>query len=134
MSATDAVNTRAGSVTGDTVRPAILIRIENLAILAASPVLYWHQGGNWLLFAVLFLAFDLSMVGYLAGPRIGAFVYNLGHMYAGPALLGASGVAAGSTLPISIAIIWAAHIAMDRTIGYGLKYATGFKNSHISRI
>ena len=60
-------------------RPALLLRVEEAALLAASILLYAHLHFSWWLFAGLFLAPDLFMLGYLANPRIGAALYNLGH-------------------------------------------------------
>jgi hypothetical protein len=69
------------------LRPAALLRAEGVALLALSVLLYWINGGSWLLFGVLLLAPDLSMLGYIAGPRVGAAIYNAFHTYAVPAAL-----------------------------------------------
>ena len=34
----------------------------------------------------------------------------------------------------ALALIWIAHIGLDRALGYGLKYATGFGDTHLGRI
>ncbi len=60
-------------------RPAWLLRVEEACLLAAAVLLYAHLHFSWLLFAVLFLAPDLFMLGFLANPRVGAALYNLGH-------------------------------------------------------
>lgn len=49
-----------------------IIRLEHAALTIFSLLGYITLGGPWWLFAVLFLAPDLSMLGYLAGPRVGA--------------------------------------------------------------
>lgn len=134
MAATTAGSEAAGAASEDIVRPRVLLAVESAVTLVAAVVLYQIHGGSWWLFGALILAPDLFMVGYAAGPRVGAFVYNLAHMYAGPAILATVGIAVEDDLLISIAIVWLAHIAMDRMIGYGLKYATGFKDSHLSRV
>lgn len=85
----------------------------------------------WL--AILF-APDLTMLGYLAGPRVGTMVYNLGHLYALPVLLMALGVALGSTGLIAGGGLWLAHIGIDRALGYGLKLPSGFRDTHLGRI
>jgi hypothetical protein len=74
------------------------------------------------------------MVGYLAGPSIGAVAYNAFHSYPLPAALGLAGLVAGGPLAVSVALVWFAHIGMDRLMGYGLKYPTGFKNTHLQRV
>lgn len=116
------------------VQPAVMLRLEGAALLATSVMLYWVNGGSWLLFALLLLAPDLSTLGYLAGPRIGAAVYNVFHAYPLPAVLGAFGLLGGSSLALAAALIWFAHIGMDRLLGYGLKYPTGFKDTHLRQV
>ena len=115
-------------------RPAALLRGEGATMLAGSVLLYWTVGGSWWLFGLLLLAPDLSMLGYLAGPRVGAVAYNVFHSYPLPAALGIFGVLAGAPLAVSVALVWFAHIGMDRLMGYGLKYPTNFKDTHLQRI
>lgn len=108
-------------------------RAEGAAVLAAALVAYAWLGASWLLFAGLLLLPDLGMLGYLAGPRVGAITYNLVHMYAGPAVAVLAGVA-GVTWALPVGVIWLAHIGMDRALGYGLKLPSGFKDTHMGRI
>jgi hypothetical protein len=110
----------------------LLLRLEGLAVLAGALLLYARGGHSWMLLAVLFLAPDLSFVAYLAGPRVGAAAYNAAHSYVGPALAATLAVATGR--PPVVALVWAAHIGFDRAVGYGLKYATGFEDTHLGRI
>jgi hypothetical protein len=74
------------------------------------------------------------MLGYLAGPRAGAAAYNAAHMTAGPLALGAAGLLANLPALAPLAAIWLAHIGLDRALGYGLKYAAGFRDTHLGRI
>jgi hypothetical protein len=120
-----------GAVTGGA---RVLLRLEGLALLAAMVLLYATRGGPWWLFAVLFLAPDLSFAAYLAGARIGAMVYNAVHVTAVPIVLLIAGFALDQSLAASIAIIWLAHIGMDRAAGYGLKYPDAFNHTHLGRI
>ena len=120
-----------GAVTGGL---RSLLRLEGLALLAGMTLLYAVWGRSWWLYAILFLAPDLSFAGYLAGPRIGAIVYNTAHSTLAPAALMASGFALASPLMLSIAMIWLAHIGFDRALGYGLKYSDGFGFTHLGRI
>lgn len=129
MDGTTAAET-SGAVTGG-VRT--LLRLEGLTLLAAMTLLYWLSGGSWWLYALLFLAPDLSFAGYLAGPRLGAAVYNAAHSYLAPMMLMAAGLALGSSLVLA-AMIWLAHIGFDRALGYGLKYSVGFGFTHLGRI
>ena len=107
-----------GAVSG-TLRT--LLRLEGLTLFASMTLLYAFWGGPWWVYAVLFLAPDLSFLGYLAGPKIGAIVYNTMHSYMAP-------------LAVSVAIIWLAHIGLDRALGYGLKYSKGFAFTHLGTI
>ena len=115
-------------------RPAAMLRGEGATMLAGSVLLYWTGGGSWWLFALLLLAPDVSMLGYLAGPRVGAVAYNVFHSYPLPAALGVFGMLAGAPLAVSVALVWFAHIGMDRLMGYGLKYSTDFKDTHLQRV
>lgn len=114
--------------------PRLLLRAEGLAVAAAALALYVHSDFGWLLLVVLALAPDLSMLGYLGGPRTGAIAYDAVHTYVAPVALGAAGVLAGADLPLQLALIWLVHIGVDRLLGYGLKYPTGFKDTHLQRI
>jgi Domain of unknown function (DUF4260) len=121
-----------GAATGGVRR---LLQLEGFLLFAAMILLYFYLGGSWWLFAVLFLAPDLSFAAYLAGPRIGAAVYNAVHTMAVPVvLLVASFLVFDDKLTLSIAVIWLAHIGIDRAVGYGLKYAGGFNLTHLGRI
>ena len=68
------------------------------------------------------------------GTRVGAVVYNLFHTYLPPAVLAIFGVWAGARLPVLVALVWFAHIGMDRMLGYGLKHTSGFRDTHLGRI
>jgi hypothetical protein len=115
-------------------RPGVLLRTEGAVMFALSLLLYWLDGGSWVLFVLLFLAPDVSMLGYVVGTRVGAGVYNVFHTYALPAALAAYGLVGGSTVAVSVALIWFAHIGVDRMLGYGLKYSSGFKDTHLGRV
>lgn len=114
--------------------PGRLMRLEGLALLVGGLVVYFDQGFGWLLLVVLFLAPDLSFAGYLAGPRIGAWFYNALHTTVGPITLAIVGVLAGTDWCLQLALIWLAHIGLDRFLGYGLKYPTAFKDTHLQRV
>jgi Domain of unknown function (DUF4260) len=120
-----------GTVTGGL---RILLRLEGLTLFAGMTLLYGVWGGYWWVYAVLFLVPDLSFAAYLAGPKIGAIVYNTAHSYMAPMTLMVTGFALASPLTLSIAMIWLAHIGIDRALGYGLKYNAGFGFTHLGRI
>lgn len=114
--------------------PRVLLHLEGGVVLLASLVLYALHGGNWWLFALLLLTPDLSALGYLAGNRLGARCYNLVHTYILPGALAAYGLLASKELAFLLALIWFAHIGMDRVLGYGLKYTTEFKDTHLAHV
>lgn len=114
--------------------PRVLLHVEGAVVAVAAVTLYVHLGYPWWLLVVLALAPDLSMLGYLGGPAAGAVTYDLAHTYAVPVALGVVGVLAGSDLAVEIALIWITHIGVDRAIGYGLKYPTAFKDTHLQRV
>jgi hypothetical protein len=120
-----------GTVTGGL---RTLLGLEGFTLFAGMTLLYAVWGGSWWIYAVLFLAPDLSFAGYLAGPRIGAVVYNAAHSYMAPVTLMTAGFGFASPLTLSIALIWMAHIGLDRALGYGLKYFAGFTYTHLGRI
>jgi hypothetical protein len=116
------------------LKPKFLLHAEGAAVLALSLWLYWLNGGNWWMFVLLILAPDLAMLGYLANVRVGSAVYNVVHTYLLPAILIVASRFAQSTLGIELALIWFAHIGGDRLVGYGLKYPTEFKDTHLGRV
>jgi len=131
---TDALLASGGTRAFFLARPAALLRVEGMTMLLGSALLYWLHGGSWWLFLLLLLAPDASMLGYLAGPRFGAAAYNAFHSYPLPAVLAAFGLLGGFTLALAVALVWFAHIGMDRTLGYGLKYPTAFGDTHLGRV
>jgi hypothetical protein len=122
---------QAGAATGG-VRT--LLRLEGLTLFVGMTLLYWVWDGSWWVYAILFLAPDLSFAAYLAGPKWGAIVYNAAHGYMAPMSLMTFGFATSSPLVLSFAMIWLAHIGIDRALGYGLKYFEGFGFTHMGRI
>lgn len=114
------------------MRPRSFLRIEGLTVFSLALAGYFVlEGPVWLLL-VLGLAPDLAMIGYLAGPRFGSLCYNVFHTYTLPAALGVIGFWADITIALLVALVWAAHIGADRLVGYGLKFETGFKDTHLS--
>jgi len=114
--------------------PGVLLRLEGAMVAIGATTWFFAQGGSWIWFLVLILAPDLSAVGYLAGPRIGSYCYDAVHTYVAPGLLAAGALAAGWSPGVLLACIWAAHIGADRLVGYGLKYPSAFRDTHLQRV
>src|SRR5262245_19801412 len=109
-----------------------VLRLEGLAMLVLSIAAYaqWSQRG-WGMFVLLFLLPDLSMLGYVRGARLGAAIYNTAHTYVLPAVLGMASVLWLGRFWLAVALIWSAHIALDRLLGYGLKLPESFQATHL---
>lgn len=101
---------------------------------AASLLFYRWLLEPWSTFALLFLLPDASMVGYLAGARVGSRVYNLAHNYVPPIFLACWSLAIGREDLPPYALIWTAHIGFDRALGLGLKYPSGFRDTHLGSV
>lgn len=112
----------------------IVLRLEGFCVLIAAAVAYSKFGLGWGTFALLFLTPDLSFLGYLAGPKIGAASYNAAHSYMGAIACLTADVVVPAPMLLSVALIWCAHIGFDRALGYGLKYSEGFSFTHLGRI
>ncbi len=123
---------RMGSIAGTTV----VLRLEGLALGLLCVWLYHAFHQPWWIFAVLVLVPDLSMLGYLGGPRIGAAIYNAAHSWVtAAALFFVVWYGFGdSTFALSLPFILGAHIGIDRALGFGLKHASGFKDTHLGRL
>ena len=114
-------------------RVRTLLRLEGFAAFAAALIVYAQVKFSWPAFALNFLAPDLAMLAYLAGPRAGAIAYNLVHTYALALALMLAGFLVGVPAAAAGGLIWIAHIGFDRALGYGLKYPTGFGDTHLGR-
>ena len=110
-----------------------LLRLEGLCVLTIALIVYAKLGFGWNTFALYFLVPDISLIGYLAGSRIGALSYNLAHSYVGSIVLLGVGFVSMPAL-YCVGLIWIAHIGFDRSLGYGLKYADGFGFTHLGLI
>lgn len=114
--------------------PQFILRAEGAALFVACVLAYRHLGLNWAEFALLFLAPDLAMAGYALGPKVGAATYNALHIIALPLALGAVAVLLPAPALVPVALVWLAHIGLDRTVAYGLKYGSDFRDTHLGRI
>jgi hypothetical protein len=114
--------------------PVVFQRAESLGLAAVAVVAFVELDFDWWWLLALFLVFDLSMLGYAGGPRLGAWTYNAVHSYLVPAGLGVVAVVGGARWTAFIALVWAFHIAVDRLLGYGLKFQDRFTHTHLGEI
>jgi hypothetical protein len=117
-----------------TLRPGLLLKLESLAVFVGAILFYAHERASLGLFLLFILAPDAAMIGYLKNPALGSLIYNAIHTYVFPATLALFGLITMTPLALHIALIWFAHIGMDRTLGFGLKYASNFKDTHLSKV
>ena len=115
--------------------PLRILRAEGVVLFAAALTAFFGAFDEpWWLVPLLLLVPDVFMVGYARSSRVGAMLYNFAHSYPAPTVLGVVALIGDQPLWQAVALIWFAHIGMDRAAGYGLKYDTHFKDTHLGRI
>ncbi len=112
--------------------PRPLLHLEGATVLVFSLLAYHWVHGSWLQFAWLFLVPDVSMLGYAVNVRLGAIAYNAVHTYLVPLALAGYSLGTDHAAILPLSLIWLAHIGCDRMLGYGLKYSTRFKDTHLN--
>lgn len=118
---------------GSSRKTSAILRLEALVLFAATLLIYHMLRGSWLVFVLLLLAFDISMIGYAKSNKLGAITYNLGHTLVFPVCLALIGYSNDIRWLLLFSLIWLAHINMDRALGYGLKHAS-FHHTHLGTI
>jgi uncharacterized protein DUF4260 len=116
------------------IKPSVILRVEGAIVLLLSIFMYRHLGAGWLRFALLFLVPDISLAGYAVTVRFGTALYNTMHTYVGPLALAAFAIFGARPMLLPYALIWTAHIGMDRLLGFGLKYPTRFQDTHMQHV
>ena len=111
-----------------------ILKSEGLVFFLSAVLAYSFVGASWVIFVLLLLVPDVFMLGYAKNSKLGAIVYNIGHTYVTPFLLLCLFLFLQKMILVPIAIIWIAHISMDRMLGFGLKFDTDFKDTHLGRI
>lgn len=111
-----------------------LIKLEQIALLAFSIFLFSHTDHAWWWFPLLILLPDISMLGYLVGPKTGSFVYNFFHHQAFALIVLCLGWQVENAWFYLAGIILLGHSSMDRIFGYGLKHSDSFKHTHLGWI
>ena len=114
--------------------PRIWLQIEGMTLLIGSLVAFSTTHRSWWLVPLVILLPDFLWMGYVAGTKIGAYVYNIGHATPLPALMAAVAWWQGSSLWFAMGAIWLGHIGMDRVFRYGLKYNDHFQHTHLSTV
>jgi hypothetical protein len=105
---------------------------EGAALLVVSLIAYSSTEHAWWLVPALILLPDVFMGGYLHSTQLGAHVYNVAHATILPAVMVGTGWWAGNSWAMAIGLIWLAHIGMDRSLAFGLKYDDHIQHTHMS--
>jgi Domain of unknown function (DUF4260) len=111
-----------------------LLKLEGAAIFLFALMAYEFMGFPWGFFILVFFIPDLAFFAYFHSPKLGAIIYNIMHAYILPLLLFAYGFFVSSSIANQLAIVWIAHIGFDRALGFGLKYARGFRYTHFGKL
>lgn len=111
-----------------------ILRLEELAQFILSIVLFAQLPFAWWWYPALILLPDISMLGYLINPGIGAYGYNLGHHKGLALAVGLVGLLLHAPAIMLVGVILFGHASMDRMMGYGLKYPDRFKHTHLGAI
>ncbi len=111
-----------------------LLALEETSMFLFSILIFSTLPYAWWWFLVLILAPDISMVGYLVNPKNGAIVYNFFHHKALAIFCMAVGFYLRNDAWILVGAILFGHSSLDRSMGYGLKYFSGFKHTHLGEI
>ncbi len=115
------------------MNPILQRRLESFAILTFCVCCYFYSGFNFWIFLLCFFLPDISILAYFKSPEFGGVCYNLSHCMLFPVSIGGYGLLVSEFILIQSALIWGAHIAFDRAIGWGLKYADSFCNTDMGR-
>jgi hypothetical protein len=118
----------------DPTRPAVVLRLDGVAVAVFAVLLYHELSVSWWVFALGFLAPDLAFLAYLVNARAGAAAYNALHTYLGAAATFGFGLLAEHVTLMAAGLIWAAHVGIDRAFGFGLKYPDDFRRTHLQRL
>lgn len=111
-----------------------LIKLEEAAMFLFAAFLFSKLSFAWWWFPALILTPDISMLGYVAGNRVGAITYNFFHHKAVALIVYITGLYIGNEVLQLAGLILFAHSSMDRFFGYGLKYFSGFSDTHLGKI
>jgi len=111
-----------------------ILHLEGLAFFLIALFFYYQLEGNWLLFIALLFTPDISMIGYLKDKKLGAILYNIVHNYVLSIAIILIGILFKNTFIVQLGIILLAHVGLDRLLGFGLKYPSNFKDTHLQKI
>ena len=109
------------------------LRMECFLVFLITLYLFHKLGGNWLMYGLVMVGIDISLVGYLVNNHVGGLVYNIGHSYIIPRIVLLIALMTDTDSVILFALVWNSHISLDRALGYGLKHES-FHLTHLGPI
>lgn len=109
-------------------------RIEGAAIVVAALFFYFFLDFPFAWLILLILSIDVFMLGYIVNKKLGAHIYNIGHMLLIPTAILIISLLFNVEWLLMLSLIWIAHVGLDRFFGYGLKHQHGFKHTHLGKI
>ena len=111
-----------------------IIQLEELALMAPgiSGLSFSGFDFSWWVWTLLFMSPDISFFAYLGGMKVGTFTYNILHHRGVAVVVGLSGFFLGQNILLLIGLILYTHASFDRMLGYGLKFTSGFKHTHLN--
>jgi hypothetical protein len=112
---------------------SLTLRMECFLVFVITVYLFHKLGGNWLMYGLVMVSIDISMIGYLVNSHVGGLVYNIGHSYILPRIILLAALMTDSDPVILFALVWNSHISLDRALGYGLKHDS-FHLTHLGPI
>lgn len=112
----------------------VIVKSEYFIAAIIVAALFISLGFSWYWLIILFLVFDVSMVGYLFNKKVGAITYNIVHSLVGPGILLVLYIILDGKQLLFVALLWLFHIFVDRALGYGLKHVEGFHHTHMGKI
>jgi len=115
-------------------KPKYWLRLDGLILFVATIFLFAGEHQKWWIYPVLLFVPDIFMLGYIKDTKFGAFFYNAGHSYFLPCVVVYFGWVQHHPFSIAIGLIWLGHVGWDRFFGYGLKYDSGFKDTHLGNL
>ncbi len=111
-----------------------ILSLEYVIAFIMTIFFYGHLDFSWLSFIIFLLLPDITMLGYMINSKMGALFYNIGHSFVIPAVLLVIGFTLSTPILLMAALIWLAHIFLDRALGSGLKYEEAFTKTHLQQI
>jgi hypothetical protein len=111
-----------------------IIKSEEVIMFLFSIFIFSKLEFAWWWFPALILVPDISMIGYLINPKIGALGYNIAHHKGIALVVFTLGLILGTPYLQLTGVILFGHACMDRAFGYGLKYNDSFHNTHLGVI